>query len=56
MGIVYFYGGIAKFDHDWLSGLAPAKLMGEGNRGTFLEPLMQYEWSSIFLRVVRDVV
>jgi vitamin K-dependent gamma-carboxylase len=44
MGIVYFYGGIAKFDHDWLNGLASQKLMGEGNRGTFLEPLMQYEW------------
>ena len=44
MGIVYFYGGIAKFDHDWLNGLASRKLMGEGNRGTFLEPLMQYEW------------
>jgi len=44
MGIVYFYGGIAKFDHDWLNGLATRKLMGEGNRGTFLEPLMQYEW------------
>ena len=43
MGIVYFYGGIAKFDHDWLNGLATRKLMGEGNRGTFLEPLMQYE-------------
>ena len=48
MGIVYFYGGIAKFDHDWLNGLAPAKLMGEGNRGTFLEPLMQYEWVPYF--------
>ena len=44
MGIVYFYGGIAKFDHDWLNGLATRKLMGEGNRGTILEPLMQYEW------------
>jgi vitamin K-dependent gamma-carboxylase len=44
MGIVYFYGGIAKFDHDWLNGLASQILMGEGNRGTFLEPLMQYEW------------
>ena len=43
MGIVYFYGGIAKFDHDWLNGLATRKLMGEGNRGTILEPLMQYE-------------
>jgi hypothetical protein len=48
MGIVYFYGGIAKFDHDWLNGLATRKLMGEGNRGTFLEPLMQYEWVPYF--------
>ncbi len=43
MGIVYFYGGIAKLDPDWLSGMATRKLLGEANRGTFLEPLMQYE-------------
>jgi hypothetical protein len=48
MGIVYFYGGIAKFDHDWLNGLATRKILGEGNRGTFLEPLMQYEWVPYF--------
>ena len=48
MGIVYFYGGIAKFDHDWLSGLATRKLLGEGNRGTILESLMQYEWVPYF--------
>ena len=48
MGIVYFYGGIAKFDSDWLNGLATRKLMGEGNRGTFLEPLMHYEWVPYF--------
>ena len=48
MGITYLYGGIAKFDLDWLNGLAPRKLMGEANRGTFLEPLMQYEWSPYF--------
>ena len=45
MGIVYFYGGIAKLDPDWLSGLATRKLMSEANRGTFLEPLMQYEFT-----------
>ena len=48
MGITYFYGGIAKFDSDWLSGLATKKLMGEGNRGTFLESLMQYELTPYF--------
>ena len=48
MGIVYFYGGIAKFDHDWLSGLATKKLLGEGTRGTFLESLIQYEWAPYF--------
>ena len=46
MGIVYFYGGIAKLDPDWLSGLATRKLMSEANRGTFLEPLMKYEFTS----------
>jgi hypothetical protein len=48
MGIVYFYGGIAKFDSDWLNGLATRKLLSEGNRGTILEPLMQYEWVPYF--------
>ena len=48
MGIVYFYGGIAKLDPDWLSGLATRKLMVEANRGTFLEPLMKYEITSYF--------
>jgi hypothetical protein len=48
MGIAYFYGGIAKFDHDWLNGFATRKLLGGGNRGTFLEPLMQYEWVPYF--------
>jgi len=44
IGIVYFYGGVAKFDHDWLNGLATRKLLSEGNRGTILEPLIQYEY------------
>ena len=48
MGIVYFYGGLAKLDPDWLSGLATRKLLGEANRGTFLEPLIQYEFTSYF--------
>ena len=48
ISIVYFYGGIAKFDQDWLNGLAPRKLLGEGNRGTILEQLMQYDWVPYF--------
>ncbi len=48
MGIVYFYGGIAKFNHDWLNGLTTRKLFGDANRGTFLEPLMQYEYTPLF--------
>ena len=48
MGIVYFYGGLAKLDPDWLSGLATRKPLGEANRGTFLEPLFQYEFTSYF--------
>ena len=48
MGIVYFYGGIAKLDSDWLSGLATRKLMEEANRGTFLEPLIKYDFTSYF--------
>ena len=48
MGIVYFYGGIAKLDSDWLNGLATRKLMEEANRGTFLEPLIKYDFTSYF--------
>jgi len=42
MGVVYFYGGIAKFDPDWLGGLATKELMLVANRGTVLESLMEY--------------
>ena len=44
MGLVYFYGGIAKFDPDWLNGLAIRELLGAANRGTIFEPLMEYAW------------
>ena len=44
MGLVYVYGGIAKFDPDWLGGLAPRELMLIANRGTVLEDLIEYAW------------
>ena len=44
MGLVYFYGGIAKLDPDWLNGLATRELLGAANRGTIFEPLMEYAW------------
>ena len=44
MGVVYFYGGIAKFDPDWLDGLATRELLGAANRGTIFQPLMEYAW------------
>ncbi len=44
MGLVYFYGGIAKFDSDWLGGLATRELLEVANRGTIFEPLMEYAW------------
>ena len=44
MGVVYFYGGIAKFDPDWLSGLATKELMLIANRGTAFEDLIEYAW------------
>ena len=43
MGVVYFYGGIAKFDPDWLNGMAPGELLGAANRGTIFQPLMDYD-------------
>ena len=55
MGVVYFYGGIAKFDPDWLNGMAPGELLGAANRGTIFQPLMDYDlvhllyaWSGLF--------
>ena len=48
MGLVYLFGGIAKFDPDWLDGRVAAKLVGAANRGTILEPLMKYDWISLF--------
>ena len=44
MGVVYFYGGIAKFDPDWIAGLATRELLGAANRGTIFQPLMDYHW------------
>ena len=44
MGVVYFYGGIAKFDPDWLNGMAPRELLGAANQGTVFQPLMEYTW------------
>jgi hypothetical protein len=48
MGVVYFYGGIAKFDPDWLEGLATRELLGAANRGTIFQPLMDYELVHLF--------
>ena len=42
MGVVYFYGGIAKFDPDWLAGLATKELMGKANQGTVFQSLIEY--------------
>ncbi len=44
MGVVYFYGGLAKFDPDWMGGLATKELMSIANRGTVLESLIEYAW------------
>jgi len=48
MGLVYFYGGIAKFDPDWLNGRITGELLGAANRGTILEPLMKLDWMNHF--------
>jgi len=48
MGLVYFYGGIAKLDPDWLDGRVAGKLMDAANRGTILEPLLKYDWMILF--------
>ena len=48
MGLVYFFGGIAKFDKDWLNGRITGELLGAANRGTILEPLMKFDWITHF--------
>jgi vitamin K-dependent gamma-carboxylase len=48
MGVVYFYGGIAKFDLDWLDGLATRELLGAANRGKIFQPLMDYDIVHLF--------
>ena len=48
MGLVYVYGGIAKFDPDWMGGLATKELMLKANQGTILENLIEYAWFPYF--------
>ena len=48
MTLVYVYGSIAKMQPDWLSGKATTGLLGKANQGTVLEPLIQFEWISLF--------
>jgi vitamin K-dependent gamma-carboxylase len=48
VGVVYFYGGIAKFDPDWLDGMATRELLGVANRGTIFQPLMDYDVVYLF--------
>jgi len=48
MGVVYFYGGIAKFDPDWVEGRATRELLGVANRGTIFQPLMDYSFVHLF--------
>jgi len=48
MTMVYVYGAIAKIESDWLSGKATRELLGRANAGTFLEPLMNLQWTPVF--------
>ena len=48
IGLVYFFGGIAKFDPDWLNGRIAGELLGAANRGTILEALMKFDWMNHF--------
>jgi hypothetical protein len=48
MGIVYFYGGLAKFEPDWLNGQAPGALFRMATRDTPMAVLLQFEWFPLF--------
>ena len=55
MSIVYFYGGLAKFDPDWLNGMAPKALIKIGAYDTPIFSLIDYPivylfyaWSGLF--------
>jgi hypothetical protein len=44
LGVVYFYGGIAKLDPDWLNSRAPEGLLRAAHQDTILEPIMGIFW------------
>ena len=55
MSIVYFYGGLAKLDPDWLNGMAPKALIKIGAYDTPIFSLIDYSivylfyaWSGLF--------
>ena len=49
MGIVYFFGGIAKINSDWLNGM-PLKLWLKAKSDMFLlGPLWEQEWVAYFM-------
>lgn len=48
MGIVYFYGGIAKFEMDWLDGSTTTALFKIANHGTFLEHIIDWPGVDLF--------
>ena len=48
LGIVYFYGGLAKLDRDWLNGKAPEALFRLGTHETPLARLMDWQAVPLF--------
>ncbi|MBZ5712732.1 HTTM domain-containing protein [Nannocystis pusilla] len=48
IGIPYFYGGLAKINHDWLHGEPMRMWLAKRADGTLLGPLMTEEWVVYF--------
>jgi vitamin K-dependent gamma-carboxylase len=45
MGLVYFYGGLAKLNGDWLRAVPLADWLGQKAATPFIGPLLAHEWT-----------
>jgi len=49
MGVVYFYGGIAKLNADWLNAIPLKQWIGYRSEAPVIGPLLEQEWMAYFM-------
>lgn len=49
MAVVYFYGGIAKINADWLQGVPVGQWVAQRSGQPIIGPLLAHEWAGYFL-------